>query len=60
MLGPQFSIPRGLWDILGTPVSYQRHHSPTVLPIPKSPWDYRMSSGLRCPTRDITVPLQRR
>ena len=28
----------------------QRHHSPTVLPIPKSPWDCGMSSGPRVPT----------
>ena len=50
-------VPRGLWDFLGTPVSHQRHHSPTVLPIPKSQGDSGMSSGLSCPIRDITVPL---
>ena len=49
--------PLGLWDVLGTLVSQQRHHSPTVLPIPKSPWDCGMSPGLLCPSGDITVPL---
>ena len=51
------NVPFGLWDVLGTPMSQQRHHSPTVLPIPKSPWDFGMSLGFPCPTIDITVPL---
>ena len=28
--------PRGPWEVLRTPISHQGHHSPTVLPIPKS------------------------
>ena len=50
-------VPLGLWDVLRTPVSHERHHSPTVLPIPKSQGDFGMSSGFTCPTRYITVPL---
>ena len=51
------TVPRGLRDVLRTPLSYHRHHSPTVLPIPLSQGDCGMSSGLPCPTTDITVPL---
>ena len=54
---PSHQVPLGLWDVLGTPVSHQKCHIPSVLPIPKSPWDYGMSSGLPCPTRNVTVPL---
>ena len=50
-------VPRGLRDVLGISLSHQIHHSPTVLPVPKSPWDSGMSSGFPCPTRYITVPL---
>ena len=50
-------VPRGLWDVLRTPMSQHRHHSPTVLPIPLSQGDCGMSSGLPCPSTDITVPL---
>ena len=51
------TVPRGLRDVLRTPMSQHRHHSPTVLPIPKSQGDCGMSSGLPCPSTDITVPL---
>ena len=51
------TVPRGLRDVLRTPLSHHRHHSPTVLPIPLSQGDCGMSSGLPCPTTDITVPL---
>ena len=50
-------VPSGLWDVPRTPQSQHRHHSPTVLLIPKTPWDCGMSQGLPCPNRDITVPL---
>ena len=50
-------VPLGLWDVLGTPVSQQRHHRPTVLPIPKAPWDCGMFLGLLFPSRHITIPI---
>ena len=29
-------VQRGPWEVLGIPMSHQGHHSPTVLPIPRS------------------------
>ena len=44
-------VPLGQWDVLGIPLSHQIHHSPTVLPVPKSQGDFGTSSGFPCPTR---------
>ena len=47
---------RGPWEVLGIPMSHQGHHSPTVLPIPKSQGDNGKSLGFPCPTKATTVP----
>ena len=48
---------RGLWDVLRTLVSHKRHHSPFPSQSPLGTLEFGMSSGFRCPTTYITVPL---
>ena len=50
-------VPLGIWDVLRTLVSHKRHHSPFPSQSPLGTLEFGMSSGFRCPTTYITVPL---